>query len=53
MSIENVSWKLDEFFLRDLSIQIKRGALVALVGRTGSGKSIFLSALLGKLSFLL
>ena len=35
--------------LQDLNFQIKAGSLVAVVGSVGSGKSSFLSALLGEL----
>jgi ATP-binding cassette subfamily C (CFTR/MRP) protein 1 len=35
--------------LRDITVQIKRGQLVAIVGNVGCGKSSFLSALLGEM----
>lgn len=42
------AWTKDEEpVLRDLDVQIPKGALVAIVGQVGSGKSSFLSALLG------
>ena len=36
--------------LRDISVDIKRGSVTAIVGLVGSGKSSFLSALLGELA---
>ncbi|KAJ7607493.1 multidrug resistance-associated ABC transporter [Roridomyces roridus] len=37
------------FELRDLKLQIPRGAFVAIVGRVGSGKSSILQALIGEM----
>lgn len=36
--------------LRNLSLRVPRGALVAVVGAVGSGKSSLLSALLGEMN---
>ncbi|GFT36073.1 multidrug resistance-associated protein 1 [Nephila pilipes] len=36
-------------FLRDISISVPRGSLVAVVGRVGSGKSALFSAILGEM----
>uniref|UniRef100_A0AC35TYJ0 Multidrug resistance-associated protein lethal(2)03659 n=1 Tax=Rhabditophanes sp. KR3021 TaxID=114890 RepID=A0AC35TYJ0_9BILA len=36
--------------LKNINIQVEKGALVAIVGRTGAGKSSLLSALLGEMS---
>ncbi|KAL1466255.1 hypothetical protein MTO96_042863, partial [Rhipicephalus appendiculatus] len=42
------AWTKDEEpVLRDLEVQVPKGALVAIVGQVGSGKSSLLSALLG------
>ena len=40
ISFENISFKyLDEYVLKDFSLNIKKGQTVALVGQSGSGKS--------------
>ncbi|XP_023209485.1 multidrug resistance-associated protein 1-like [Centruroides sculpturatus] len=46
------SWEDSKPMLKDISIQIKSGSLVAIVGQVGSGKSSFLSALLGEMEKL-
>ncbi len=38
------------FALRDLDLEVRRGSLVAVVGRVGSGKSTLLSSILGEVS---
>lgn len=40
---------LQPFHLRKINLSVKRGQLVAVVGRVGAGKSMFLKALLGEL----
>uniref|UniRef100_A0A914LYZ1 Uncharacterized protein n=1 Tax=Meloidogyne incognita TaxID=6306 RepID=A0A914LYZ1_MELIC len=52
ISLRNASfsWSEEEpLFLKNLNIEIKRGSLVAVVGRIGSGKSSLLSAILGEM----
>uniref|UniRef100_A0A8R1DMH1 ABC-type glutathione-S-conjugate transporter n=1 Tax=Caenorhabditis japonica TaxID=281687 RepID=A0A8R1DMH1_CAEJA len=46
------SWesKKEEKTLHDITVNIKRGQLVAIVGRVGSGKSSLLHALLGEMN---
>lgn len=53
VNVENgsFSWGSDEGnTLSEISLKIKRGQLVAIVGRVGSGKSSLLHALLGEMS---
>lgn len=55
VQVENgtFSWQLDaEPTLSDISIKIPRGSLVAIVGSVGSGKSSFISSLLGEMEKL-
>jgi ABC-type bacteriocin/lantibiotic exporter with double-glycine peptidase domain len=50
ISVNNASFSWDregELTLKDLSLTIPKGSLVAIVGRIGSGKSSLLSAILG------
>uniref|UniRef100_A0A1I8B942 Multidrug resistance-associated protein n=1 Tax=Meloidogyne hapla TaxID=6305 RepID=A0A1I8B942_MELHA len=52
ISLRNASfsWSEEEpVLLKNLNIEIKRGSLVAVVGRIGSGKSSLLSAILGEM----
>lgn len=37
------------FRVRDITMHVRRGTLVAVVGRVGSGKSSFLSGLIGEM----
>ncbi|XP_074603021.1 multidrug resistance-associated protein 1-like [Brevipalpus obovatus] len=39
----------NEFYLKNISLRISEGSFVAIVGTVGSGKSSFLSALLGEM----
>ncbi|KAJ3185204.1 Multidrug resistance-associated protein 1 [Gaertneriomyces sp. JEL0708] len=51
VSVETVEEQTPAGFrLEDLNIQIKRGALVAVVGPVGCGKSSFLEALIGNMT---
>ena len=50
MSNVSFSWENDQKpSLKDLSIEVKKGQLVALVGSVGSGKTSLLCSLLGEL----
>lgn len=46
---EEENTKENRITLRDISCSIERGSLVAIVGAVGSGKSSFLSAILGEM----
>lgn len=46
---ESFGWKQDTPTLHDLNVDIQQGALTVIVGPVGSGKSTFLSAVLGDL----
>uniref|UniRef100_A0A0N4Z034 ABC-type glutathione-S-conjugate transporter n=1 Tax=Parastrongyloides trichosuri TaxID=131310 RepID=A0A0N4Z034_PARTI len=53
LTIKNASFtwiKEMDPFLKDINMSIEKGSLVAIVGRTGSGKSSLLSALLGEMT---
>lgn len=41
----------DQYVLKDLDIEIKRGEFVAILGDVGSGKSSFLYSLLGEMKY--
>jgi ATP-binding cassette subfamily C (CFTR/MRP) protein 1 len=43
------SWYGDKPILKDISIAVKKGSLVAIVGPVGSGKSSLISAILGEM----
>ncbi len=46
---ENVAVQREVFQLRDIDLEVPQGALVAIVGPIGSGKSSFISAILGEM----
>lgn len=45
----NLGWSLNEPCLFNLNIEIKKGKLIAIVGKVGSGKSSLLSGFLGEM----
>ncbi|OQR70921.1 multidrug resistance-associated protein 1-like, partial [Tropilaelaps mercedesae] len=45
----DLSWERSKLTLRSLQIHVKRGELVAVIGRVGSGKSSLVSAILGEM----
>uniref|UniRef100_A0AAF5PGH3 ABC-type glutathione-S-conjugate transporter n=1 Tax=Wuchereria bancrofti TaxID=6293 RepID=A0AAF5PGH3_WUCBA len=54
LSIENgnFSWDNNKVTLNNINLKIKKGELVAIVGKVGSGKSSLLSAILGEMDKL-
>ncbi|KAK6109907.1 multi drug resistance-associated protein (MRP) [Brugia pahangi] len=48
----NFSWDNNKVTLNDINLKIKKGELVAIVGKVGSGKSSLLSAILGEMDKL-
>lgn len=48
----NLGWDHEKITLKNIDLEIKKGQLVAIVGKVGSGKSSFLSALLGEMNKL-
>ncbi|QBQ07322.1 ABC transporter ATP-binding protein [Spiroplasma gladiatoris] len=49
IELKNVSRKLNNFKLKDVSFQIKKGAVVAFVGDNGAGKTTTIKAIFGEL----
>ena len=52
LSIENVTWKYphsDNYVLKNVCLEIKRGQSVALVGKSGAGKTTMADIILGLL----
>ncbi|MCD6133364.1 MAG: ATP-binding cassette domain-containing protein, partial [Deltaproteobacteria bacterium] len=47
IEIENISKNLGEFFLRDISFDIKDGEYFMILGPTGAGKTILLETIAG------
>ncbi|VIO86165.1 multidrug resistance related protein 1, putative [Brugia malayi] len=48
----NFSWDNNKVTLNNINLKIKKGELVAIVGKVGSGKSSLLSAVLGEMDKL-
>lgn len=48
----SLGWDHEKVMLRNINLDIKKGKLIAIVGKVGSGKSSFLSALLGEMNKL-
>uniref|UniRef100_A0A8R1XX01 ABC-type glutathione-S-conjugate transporter n=2 Tax=Onchocerca volvulus TaxID=6282 RepID=A0A8R1XX01_ONCVO len=48
----NFSWDNNKITLADINLTVKKGELVAVVGKVGSGKSSLLSAILGEMDKL-
>ncbi|KAK8805917.1 hypothetical protein WA158_002573 [Blastocystis sp. Blastoise] len=44
------AWGNGDNILRNINIKVKKGSLVAVVGRVGSGKTSFVSALIGEMT---
>ncbi len=52
IEIKNISFKYfkdEDFVLRDLSLKIKRGDTIGIIGESGSGKTTFINLFLGLL----
>ena len=45
--IENYSLKLGNFKLKDINLEIKEGEIFAILGKTGSGKTVLLESIAG------
>lgn len=51
LTIDNISfgWSKNEAALKDISLRVKKGQLVAIIGKVGSGKSSLMSAIIGEM----
>ena len=47
ISIQDYSVSLGDFRLKNINLEIERGEIFALIGRTGSGKSVLLESMAG------
>jgi ABC-type multidrug transport system fused ATPase/permease subunit len=47
--LEAASGQVSGFQLRDINVEVKRGELVAIIGRVGSGKTSLLNCMLGEM----
>jgi ATP-binding cassette, subfamily B, bacterial PglK len=53
ISLENVNFKYDgqkDFFIKNLNIKINKGENIAIVGKSGSGKTTFVDIIVGLLN---
>ena len=51
IEVDNVSfgWSINEISMKEITLKVKKGELVAVIGKVGSGKSSLISALLGEM----
>ncbi|MBQ6586228.1 MAG: ATP-binding cassette domain-containing protein [Coriobacteriales bacterium] len=47
VDVQDVSLRLGDFRLRDVNMQVAPGSLCAILGRTGSGKTVLMEAIAG------
>lgn len=48
LKINNLSINLNDFFLENININLKKGETLVLLGHSGSGKTVFLETLAGR-----